>query len=183
VLCQAPPGLAGDALFEALAEVAEAAPTLMLQDLDFGGGGLAIETILGLAERIPQLKCIKLETVPAGPKYTALLEATGGRMHVSGGWAVGQMIDALDRGVHAFMPTELEDVWVKIHGLHREGRRDEARAGSTGCCRSSPSPTSTSTSASASSSGCGCGAGCSARNSAVRRCRRSTSCSSPRPTG
>jgi 4-hydroxy-tetrahydrodipicolinate synthase len=99
----------------------------MLQDLDFTGGGMKIVDILALVERIPALKCLKLETAPAGPKYTAVIEATGGRLHVSGGWAVGQMIDALDRGVHAFMPTELEDAWVRVHALHSEGRRDEAR--------------------------------------------------------
>jgi len=38
-----------------------------------------------------------------------LLEATQGRLHVSGGWAVMQMIEALDRGVHAFMPTGLHE--------------------------------------------------------------------------
>ncbi len=128
VLCQAPAGLAGDALVEELTAVADAgAPILMLQDLDFSGGGMSIAAILDLVERIPALKCLKLETAPAGPKYSAVLEATGGRLHVSGGWAVGQMIDALDRGVHCFMPTELEDAWVLVDRLHREGRRDEAR--------------------------------------------------------
>ena len=128
VLCQAPSGLAGDALADALSEVADAgAPVLMLQDLDFTGGGMKVADIVALCERLPVLKCLKLETAPAGPKYSALLAATDGRLHVSGGWAVGQMIDALDRGVHAFMPTEMEDVYVRIHALHREGRRDEAR--------------------------------------------------------
>jgi 4-hydroxy-tetrahydrodipicolinate synthase len=128
VLCQAPVGLAGTALADELRAIADAgASVLMLQDLDFGGGGMAVADILALTERVAALKCLKLETAPAGPKYSALLAATGGRLHVSGGWAVGQMIDALDRGVHAFMPTELDDVWVAIHRLHRAGRRDEAR--------------------------------------------------------
>jgi 4-hydroxy-tetrahydrodipicolinate synthase len=65
--------------------------------------------------------------VPAGPKYTAVLKATGGRLHVSGGWALSQMIDALDRGVHAFMPTELEPLWVAIYRRHRSGQVGEAR--------------------------------------------------------
>jgi 4-hydroxy-tetrahydrodipicolinate synthase len=45
-----------------------------------------------------------VETVPAGPKYSRILATTRGRLHVSGGWAVTQMLDGLERGVHAFMP-------------------------------------------------------------------------------
>jgi 4-hydroxy-tetrahydrodipicolinate synthase len=68
-----------------------------------------------------------VEVVPAGRKYTEVLEATDGRLHVSGGWAVMQMIEALDRGVHAFMPTALHEAYVRIYALHRMGCRDEAR--------------------------------------------------------
>src|SRR5260221_10804048 len=88
---------------------------------------MAIADIDQLQEHIPASQYLKLETVPAGPKYTAVLKATGGRLHVSGGWAVAQMIDALDRGVHAFMPTELEPIWVAIYRLHRGGDVAAAR--------------------------------------------------------
>ena len=81
--------------------------------------GLPLATIVGLFERVPAFRAIKIETVLAGPKYSAVLEATGGELHVSGGWAVGQMMDALARGVHAFMPTGLEPVYCRIHQLYR----------------------------------------------------------------
>jgi 4-hydroxy-tetrahydrodipicolinate synthase len=49
-------------------------------------------------------------------------------MHISGGWACSQMIEALDRGVHAFAVTAMSEVYCKIIGLYRQGRRDDASA-------------------------------------------------------
>jgi len=128
VSCQAP-ALSGAVLERALAEVAEAGPgLLMVQDLDWAGGGLPVDEIARLAERVPGFGCLKLETVPAGPKYSRVLAATGGRLHVSGGWAVTQMLDALARGVHAFVPTGLEPVYCAIYRAWHAGRADDARA-------------------------------------------------------
>jgi 4-hydroxy-tetrahydrodipicolinate synthase len=129
VCCQAPAGLSGAALEDAIARIADAGPDLfMLQDLDWGGSGLPIDAIARLFARVPQFRALKVETVPAGPKYTRVLAATGGRLHVSGGWAVSQMPEALARGVHAFMPTALDHVYVRIHRLWHAGREAEARA-------------------------------------------------------
>ncbi|MHA1564303.1 MAG: dihydrodipicolinate synthase family protein [Alphaproteobacteria bacterium] len=126
ILCQVPSGANPQT---ALGDVADAGPDLlMIQDLDWQGPGLAIAEIVGLFERLPQFQCLKIETVPAGPKYSAVLAATGGRLHVSGGWAVSQMMDALARGVHAFMPTELERHYVAIHRLYKAGDITGARA-------------------------------------------------------
>lgn len=77
---------------------------LMLQDWDASGYGLPVPLIKRLFETVPAFKCLKVEVVPAGPKYTEVLQVTSGGLHVSG-WAVGQIIEGLDRGVHAFMPT------------------------------------------------------------------------------
>jgi 4-hydroxy-tetrahydrodipicolinate synthase len=103
-------------------------PLLMLQDWDATGPGLPIALIARLFEEIPCFRSLKIETLPAGPKYTAVREATGGRLHLAGGWAVMQMIEALDRGVHAFMPTGLHHTYCRIYRLYHAGRRDEARA-------------------------------------------------------
>ena len=78
-------------------------------------------------ERVPAFRCLKVEVVPAGPKYTAVLEATGGRLHVSGGWAADQMIEALDRGVDVFMPTAMTGIYAKIFRAHESGDRETAR--------------------------------------------------------
>ena len=38
-----------------------------------------------------------------------------------------QMIEALDRGVHAIMPTALHSIYVRIYQLHTSGQRQAAR--------------------------------------------------------
>lgn len=129
VLWQPGQGLSEDALADGLAALGEAGPgAVILQDLDWGGGGFAVDAIASLAGRVPAFKGIKVETVPAGPKYSAIQAATGSRLHVSGGWAVGQMMDALRRGVDAFMPTGMEPIYCEIHRRYRNGRTEEARA-------------------------------------------------------
>ena len=103
-------------------------PLLMLQDWDAAGYGVPIPVIVRLFDTIPCFRCLKVEVVPAGVKYSAVLKATDGRLHVSGGWAVMQMIEALDRGVHAFMPTGMHEIYTKIFALYATNRRDEACA-------------------------------------------------------
>ena len=103
-------------------------PMLMIQDLEWGAPGLPVETIVHLFEELDPFRCIKVETVPAGTKYTAILDATGGRLNVSGGWAVPQLIEALDRGIHAVMPGGLHWPLVAIIRLYRSGDRESARA-------------------------------------------------------
>ncbi len=71
---------------------------LMIQDWDATGSGVPIPAILAAFEAVDQQKYLKVETANAGQKYTALKRATGGQLHVSGGWAVTQLIEALDRG-------------------------------------------------------------------------------------
>lgn len=100
---------------------------LMLQDWDATGYGLPVPLIAALFEEVDVFRCLKIETVPAGVKYTKVLEATGGKLHVSGGWAVAQMIEGLDRGVHAFMPTGMHRIYTAIHRLYMTGDRDSAR--------------------------------------------------------
>lgn len=99
---------------------------LMIQDWDATGSGVPIQAILGAFEAVDQLRYLKVETADAGQKYTALKRATGGELHVSGGWAVTQLIEALDRGVDAFMPTALHSVYVGIVDRYRVGDRAAA---------------------------------------------------------
>ena len=112
----------------AVHEVAETSPPfLMLQDWDPRGYGVPVPTLVKLFETVEAVRAVKVEVVPAGRKYSELLSATGGRLHVSGGWAVMQMIEALDRGIHAIMPTALHSIYVRIYQLHIAGNRQAAR--------------------------------------------------------
>ncbi len=99
---------------------------LMIQDFDLAGRGTPQELLLRLFEEIPCFRCLKIETSPAGPKYTAMIEGSGNRLNVSGGWAVMQLIEALDRGVHAMVPTGLHEIYCKIYELYQAGRREKA---------------------------------------------------------
>lgn len=99
---------------------------LMLQDWDFDGYGLPVPLIARLFDDIDAFQSLKVEVIPAGVKYSEVRHITGGRLHLAGGWAVTQMIEALDRGVHAMMPTALHRTYVHIDRLYRGGNRDAA---------------------------------------------------------
>ena len=99
---------------------------LMIQDFNIDGMGVPVPLILELFEKIDCFRCIKVETQPAGPKYTALLESTKNTLHVSGGWSVTQIIDAWDRGAHAMANTGLHEIYCKIYELYKNGMRDKA---------------------------------------------------------
>jgi 4-hydroxy-tetrahydrodipicolinate synthase len=102
-------------------------PLVVLQDLDWSGPGIPVPLICELFETVPAFRAVKIEAAPAGPKYSAVLAATGGRLHVSGGWASTQLIEALDRGVHAFCPSAHHWVYAEILRRYDAGRRRDAQ--------------------------------------------------------
>ncbi len=80
ILAQAPQTVAADPIglqdfFHRLA--GSTSLTLMIQDLDWQGGGMPLDLICQLFEEVPTFRCIKVETVPAGPKYSRILAVTG----------------------------------------------------------------------------------------------------------
>ncbi len=99
---------------------------IMLQDWDASGYGLPDELICDLFENVEAFRCLKIETVPAGVKYSRILELTKGKLNISGGWAVSQMIEGLNRGVHAFMPTGMHYIYSSIYKLYEAGQQEEA---------------------------------------------------------
>jgi dihydrodipicolinate synthase/N-acetylneuraminate lyase len=101
-------------------------PFLMIQDLDWDGFGLDVEVILELFEEIQAFQSLKVEVRPAGPKYTRVIEATGGQLHVCGGWASDQMIEALDRGVDVIMATAMTVLYNRVFQAYAAGEREEA---------------------------------------------------------
>jgi len=108
-------------------ELAATGPEMiMLQDWDATGYGLPDELICRLFEEVEAFRCLKVETVPAGVKYSRILELTNGQLNVSGGWAVSQMIEGLKRGVHAFMPTGMHRIYVEIYKLWKSRMETES---------------------------------------------------------
>ena len=101
---------------------------LMVQDYNLSGGGVPAGLLARLFEEVESFRCLKIETNLPGPKFTRMLEATGGRLNISGGWSITQYIEGLDRGVHAMVPTCMHEVFVKLDSLYRAGHRDAARA-------------------------------------------------------
>lgn len=100
--------------------------TIMLQDWSPTGYGLPDEMILELFEQVPNFRCLKVETVPAGIKYSRLLNLTDGKLNLSGGWAVSQLIEGLERGVHAFMPTGMHLAYTEIYNAWVTGNLEKA---------------------------------------------------------
>jgi dihydrodipicolinate synthase/N-acetylneuraminate lyase len=100
---------------------------LMIQDLEWGGPGLPIQTIVRLFDELEAFRLIKVETVPAGGKYSAILDATGGCLNVAAGWAVPYLIEALDRGIHIVTPGGLHWVIAEVVRRYRAGDREAAR--------------------------------------------------------
>ncbi len=108
-------------------KLAETDPEMiMLQDWDASGYGLPDELILELFEEVEAFRCLKIETVPAGVKYSRMLELTGGCLNVSGGWAVTQLIEGMKRGVHAFMPTGMHRIYTEIYRQWKMGKEIKA---------------------------------------------------------
>ena len=99
----------------------------IIQDYQVGGEGLAVSDIVEFQRRCTRLVGIKIETLPAGPKYSAVRRACGEDFWIAGGWAISQMIEALDRGVDAMVPEcAMIRTYKAIEGLHRSQRRMEA---------------------------------------------------------
>ena len=101
---------------------------LIVQDFEINGPGMTLSVIGQLREAVSALAGIKVETVPAGPKYTAVRDAFGPDFFIAGGWAVQQFIEALDRGVDAMVPeSSMVRVYSAIHRCYLAGQREQAR--------------------------------------------------------
>ena len=99
----------------------------MIQDLSWTDYGMRDEDILILFKNIDKFKSLKIEVLNSGPKYTKILDITNQQLHLSGGWAIMGMIEALNRGVHAFIPSTMEVIYNKIYNLYSEKKIEKAR--------------------------------------------------------
>ena len=79
-LVAVPPALRDDAdgVLQFFAEVtAGSSLPLLIQDLDWNGSGLPMDTIIQLGQKLPVFAGLKIETVPAGHKYTIVKSELG----------------------------------------------------------------------------------------------------------
>ena len=99
---------------------------LMIQDFNLDGKGVPTDLLARLFKEVECFRCLKIETNLPGPKFTEMLEKTGGRLNISGGWSITQYIEGLDRGVHGMVPTAMHEIYCKLDKLYRDGYRDQA---------------------------------------------------------
>ena len=111
-----------------LEDLSQSSPEIiMVQDLDWSGEGLDLSSILTMFNEIDKFTWLKIETKKAGPKYSAVKNMTNNKLKVCGGWAVTQLLDALDRQVDAFIPTGMEHLYTKIYKQYHLGNHNLAR--------------------------------------------------------
>ena len=128
ILCQTPDNVSGNELLQCFNEIAEVGPNnLMIQDLSWVDNGISDEDIMLLYNNVNKFRGLKIEVLNSGPKYSRILEATNHQLHLSGGWAIMGMIEALNRGVHAFIPSTMEIIYNKIYSLFIENKIDLSR--------------------------------------------------------
>ena len=126
-LCQIPEISNEKELISTMIEIANAGPSnLMIQDLSWNDEGLEVDLIDRLFKKIDTFKSLKIEVKNSGQKYSKVLKKTKGKLHVSGGWAITEMIDALERGVHALMPSTLEEIFLLIIEYFNSDKKIEA---------------------------------------------------------
>ena len=107
-------------------EVAGTCPEVfMLQDVDGQGDGAPVDSIAVLFEEIDCFSWIKTEVKGRCRKITKIREEIGPTLRV--GSAGINYIEALDRGVDAYMPTAFHDLYVLVYNLHKRGERDRAK--------------------------------------------------------
>ena len=80
-----------------------------------------------LFDDIEALRGLAVEASAAGGKATQALQAARCKLHVSGHWAAMQMIEALDRGVHAVTVSGLPEIYAQIHTRYHAGQRAAAQ--------------------------------------------------------
>jgi len=97
---------------------------IMLQDLDWEGRKLPVEVIASLFGKIACLTWIKTEVADRSRKISAIRAACGSAIKIA--TAGPEMIENLDRGADAYMPTLYHDIYTRVYRLYREGKRDQA---------------------------------------------------------
>ena len=127
-LVQSPEGINGKQLVESFNEISSFGPkNLMIQDLSWHDNGLSDNDILSLYSKVDKFNALKIEVVNSGPKYSRIKKITNNTLHLSGGWAVSGLIEAIHRGVHSFIPSTMEIIFNDVYNLAINQKLDKAR--------------------------------------------------------
>ena len=88
------------------------------------GSGLSPQAIIEIATAVPAIKYIKEETLPSGPRITAVLQdKPASVLGVFGGGGARYIVDELNRGVVGAMPAvEITDVHAALYAAHLDDR-------------------------------------------------------------
>lgn len=108
---------------------AEAGIDIMLQNAPKPmGAGMPVEQVIELVKKIPQIRYVKEETMPAGQRIEYLLANAPEHLKgVFGGAGGRYILDELSRGALGTVPaSELTEVHVALVNAYRDG--DEAKA-------------------------------------------------------
>lgn len=116
------------AFFSAVAKAADL--DIILQNAPVPvGSGLPVPVIAEIVRAVPAIRYVKEETLPPGPRISALIEAVGDRLDgVMGGAGSRYVFDELERGAVALMPAvEITDLHAALFNAHRAGDMVRAR--------------------------------------------------------
>lgn len=113
-------------------EIASALPEceIMLQNAPAPiGAGLSPQAVFEIAKAIPNVRYIKEETLPSGPRITWLVENRPETVRgILGGGGSRYIIDELNRGAIGAIPAvELLDLHVALFDAHQNGQHATSR--------------------------------------------------------
>ncbi|MBL9216814.1 MAG: dihydrodipicolinate synthase family protein [Opitutaceae bacterium] len=97
---------------------------LMVQDLDRGSTALPVSLLVRLHREIPCFTWAKVETGDRCRKISAIRDAAGPGLRI--GTAGPDLLELLDRGADAYMPTLYPGIYARVWQLHRAGQRAAA---------------------------------------------------------
>src|SRR5262249_1046826 len=106
------------AVGEHIAEIARAVrvPILVQYSPNQTGLRLSAKFFVGLADEFPHLRYVKVDSTPAGPMITNLVEGSAGRIQPFIGYAGLQMVDAFARGAVGCMPgCSMPEPYLEIY--------------------------------------------------------------------
>ncbi len=119
------------AVREHIREIARAVaiPIVLQYSPNQTGLRLSPRFFVELAEEFPHLQYVKVDSTPAGPMISTLVEESGRRIKPFVGYAGLQMVDAFARGAVGCMPgCSLSELYLEIYAALARGDQRQAAA-------------------------------------------------------